>query len=408
MNDWSHNLKIDLEKVFLLPFDVSRQIIDGEEHYRCSPHNEGDSLFSVEVFLHNQIRLLVEILPQKFGRGVLNDMSQAAEEKKQCFFDYIQMLRNIGAKIQFKVNDEEIENNSTWPGIWRSFSCKIIKVPVDISSDSDEYHIISEWMQHGVSLILSLLTVDDDNEITNIVNIHEEGAKYQILSTRYERNPINRKLCLFRKGYNCSVCGTNLFEKYGDIGKDFIEVHHTTPVSMMGNHYQLNIDKDLFPLCPNCHAMIHRKYPPYSIAELTEIWEEQNLGSGLIAAESFLSYNASHNLIVGVVKKEKISDFESGKANLYYFGKKFPSKYNIKDIQYFAPYYDGGIRGYYDVKAVRSARKSEILNQSDSFDNDIRILLELGEYHKLNNTPRRISLASHTYAFISLDELLRQ
>lgn len=88
------------------------------------------------------------------------------------------------------------------------------------------------------------------------------------MSVRYERNPINRKLCLYKKGYSCVVCGTNLFEKYGEIGRDYIEIHHTTPVSMMGDGYILDIDRDLEPLCPNCHAMIHRKNPPYTIDEL--------------------------------------------------------------------------------------------------------------------------------------------
>ena len=36
----------------------------------------------------------------------------------------------------------------------------------------------------------------------------------------------------------------------------------------IGKEYQLNVDKDLVPVCPNCHYMLHRKDPPYTIEEL--------------------------------------------------------------------------------------------------------------------------------------------
>jgi 5-methylcytosine-specific restriction protein A len=36
----------------------------------------------------------------------------------------------------------------------------------------------------------------------------------------------------------------------------------------MGNNYIVDPVKDLEPVCPNCHAMLHRKDPPYSIEEL--------------------------------------------------------------------------------------------------------------------------------------------
>lgn len=109
-----------------------------------------------------------------------------------------------------------------------------------------------------------------------------------------------------------------------------------------------------------------------------------------------------------MVKKESITDFKTGQANLYYFGKKFPSKYNIKNIQYFAPYFEGGVRGYYDVISVRTARKAEIINNFDSSEQDMRIILDLGAYHHISDTPKQIKLASYTQAFISLSELLEK
>ena len=75
----------------------------------------------------------------------------------------------------------------------------------------------------------------------------------------------------------------------------------------------------------------------------------------------------------------------------------------IKQIRYFSPYYEGGIRGYYDVKAIRTARKSEIDEAPDDADSkDIRIVLDLGQYHKMSETPQKVHLAYYSYAFLSL------
>lgn len=98
-----------------------------------------------------------------------------------------------------------------------------------------------------------------------------EGAKKQITVNSYERNPIARQKCLEHFGYNCSVCDFNFYEKFGEIGKDFIHVHHLREISLIGEDYTINPYEDLRPVCPNCHAMLHKKRPAYSIEELKNI-----------------------------------------------------------------------------------------------------------------------------------------
>jgi 5-methylcytosine-specific restriction protein A len=49
------------------------------------------------------------------------------------------------------------------------------------------------------------------------------------------------------------------FEKmYGELGRGFIHIHHVVPISTIGKEYLLDPVKDLVPVCPNCHAMLHR------------------------------------------------------------------------------------------------------------------------------------------------------
>jgi 5-methylcytosine-specific restriction protein A len=42
-------------------------------------------------------------------------------------------------------------------------------------------------------------------------------------------------------------------------------------MSSIGNKYKVDPIKDLRPVCPNCHAMLHQKTPPFSIEEMYNI-----------------------------------------------------------------------------------------------------------------------------------------
>ncbi len=258
----SLTLKNLLEDYFSMPFDIESKVIDGETRYICSPSNEGEQFFNVSIYIHNHIRLIVNITPQTHGGYILNEMSLANEEKKKRFFQYKELIKDIGGKITFLVNNKDITSPQQWPTIWRFLECNIIKVPIEESVDN-ESNILFKWLQHSFDLIFSLLTITDIDD--NNQAIQTEGTPYEVKSIRYERNPINRELCLHRKGYSCAICGMNFYDTYGEIGKNYIEVHHTTPVSMMGEGYQLDIDRDMVPLCSNCHSMVHRRKPPFTI-----------------------------------------------------------------------------------------------------------------------------------------------
>ncbi|MBF0203271.1 MAG: HNH endonuclease [Desulfamplus sp.] len=102
-----------------------------------------------------------------------------------------------------------------------------------------------------------------DNEIS-----YSEGNPNQVLVTRYERNPYARKVCIEHYGLSCVVCEFNFEEVYGKIGKDFIHVHHLKQISIVGEEYNVDPIKDLRPVCPNCHSMIHKRKEQYSIEEI--------------------------------------------------------------------------------------------------------------------------------------------
>ena len=104
-----------------------------------------------------------------------------------------------------------------------------------------------------------------------------EGARTEYLATRYERNQKAREECLryYDYAYSCLVCEINFEKIYGDIGSEYIHVHHVVEISTIGKAYEIDPIKDLKPVCPNCHAMIHRAKPALTIEKLKGIMKSQ-------------------------------------------------------------------------------------------------------------------------------------
>lgn len=117
----------------------------------------------------------------------------------------------------------------------------------------------------------------DPSEIINNKQNIVEGAKKQITVNAYERSPQARKECIEHYGITCSICNFNFEEIYGEIGKDFIHVHHLTDISTIGETYNVNPIMDLRPVCPNCHAMLHKQRPAYSIEQIKSLIKKKNL-----------------------------------------------------------------------------------------------------------------------------------
>lgn len=114
------------------------------------------------------------------------------------------------------------------------------------------------------------LDLDTPQEIPK-VGTYIEGSTKQITVNAYERSRTAVQLCIDHYGHDCSVCRFNFARTYGEVGEGFIHVHHLKPLSEVGSEYTVDPIRDLRPVCPNCHAMIHRRNPPYHIEELKEM-----------------------------------------------------------------------------------------------------------------------------------------
>jgi len=89
---------------------------------------------------------------------------------------------------------------------------------------------------------------------------------------RRERNPqiiaAKKSQVLRTTGkLQCEVCRFDFEESFGKIGADFCEVHHNKPLSQ-SKHSRKTKPKDLAILCSNCHRMIHKTNPIWSVSKL--------------------------------------------------------------------------------------------------------------------------------------------
>jgi 5-methylcytosine-specific restriction protein A len=177
--------------------------------------------------------------------------------------------RELGADLRFTVNaipcDPESEP-AGWPQGWTQ--CEISLRKGNIAWGSDQLYderTLKEWVCRFVGLVVSLLPLEPINE--GPLGVAEGGHRHTLVK-RYERSRLNRAACIEVQGVRCVVCDFSFGEAYGPIGEGFIHVHHIESVSTLLPGTVLDPSRDLVPVCPNCHAMLHTSRPPMSPAQL--------------------------------------------------------------------------------------------------------------------------------------------
>ena len=125
-------------------------------------------------------------------------------------------------------------------------------------NDAAAQELEEAWRRHLEQLGLSTPSAEaaDVDEPTG-----EEGRVRIRQHKFYERDANLREKkkdqALNKHGkLECEVCGFVFAEVYGKLGERFIECHHTTPVSELGEDHATTLE-ELALVCANCHQMLH-------------------------------------------------------------------------------------------------------------------------------------------------------
>lgn len=244
----------------------------GDQWYLLHPADvPTDHAFAVRVTMRWR-RIVVTFEPGKFAGDLLAAMGSADSTGRASFRSVLAECLNRGADIDFRVNDQacDPQREETWPARWSRMSLALqIRVDPEVREGEQLFGNTFKWSRLFVTAVLVLLPVrpEDAEEQSPMIGYVEGGAT-QSQSTRYERDRRNRAAAIAIWGYKCRACGLDFGDRYGNAAKGFIEVHHTTPISVLEPDTVINPARDLVPLCSNCHAVAHRREPPYTVEEI--------------------------------------------------------------------------------------------------------------------------------------------
>ena len=130
--------------------------------------------------------------------------------------------------------------------------------------------IIPDGIEYELSSIIQNDNKNRFSKQTKQFRRYREGKPRIINYKTYDRSLPARQECIGYYGYDCSVCGFNFEAIFGDLGKNYIEVHHLKQIADIGEEYRIEPIKDLRPVCANCHRMLHKQRPALSIEELSD------------------------------------------------------------------------------------------------------------------------------------------
>ena len=245
------SIKDKIEKTYCIGFKTKSN--KDELVFKLS--DSDDDEFEIKVRIIPQVRLSITVGIEKYGASFLHLINKSDANKRQNFIDFAK--NNSKGEILVYINKNKIELNDFINNNleWNDFKIQFNEIPFEEKEDE---------IVRVLNLLIGMMLTLFDYSIEGF----EEGNKKEVHANKYERNPLNRQICLSYKGYKCSCCGFDFEQTYGEIGKNTIEVHHTKEVSKMGKDYIVKPLEDLVPVCSNCHTIIHKKEPPFTIEEV--------------------------------------------------------------------------------------------------------------------------------------------
>lgn len=225
---------------------------------------------------------LNELVNKKQGEYFFRTSGMTATKGTLVLFQIDNKIIASSNLIQVKKFNEPIE------GIYKGayyFDVNTIKVfePIsakELSKIDGNFTAFSQSKQKIDSskqdMVISLINSKEQLRIPEEViesesNKFVEGSKKQIIVNAYERNSKAREECVKHHGSKCAICGFDFGEVYGEAFEGKIHVHHIKPLNEIDDEYEVDPEKDLLPVCPNCHLILHAKVGgTYTVEEVEQ------------------------------------------------------------------------------------------------------------------------------------------
>ena len=203
------------------------------------------------------------------NQGVTDVKNEYKNEAKKVLSSRAEDFRS---KLDFLHEDKiNISLNSTLSNPILYERGNILAVYYDVTNIPNE-KILEEDLRRFLKYYQSLIMLDFSTINYSKNNCTIEEIKKKQLQEKFDRRGEVSLAVKKKKGYTCEACGFSFENKYGEIGKNFIEVHHLIPfASLKEGNTSLNLEKDFAVLCSNCHRMIHKLKDPSNLEQLKTI-----------------------------------------------------------------------------------------------------------------------------------------
>ncbi|WP_177190107.1 HNH endonuclease [Flagellimonas taeanensis] len=201
----------------------------------------------------------------------MNLDSTQIRDDKQYWIDKDEYYKSLNGKFMTLRLIEQVSNEQMRFENLKKYGLKAApQGPIRIKNERLLNHIETYFTDN--------YQIDFFPDILKEDQIEYEGAKKLVLVNRYERSSKARENAIRYHGLNCKVCDLNFKKVYGKIGEGFIHIHHLIPINEIGESYKIDFENDLIPVCPNCHAMLHRKLngKEPTVYELKQILKKKN------------------------------------------------------------------------------------------------------------------------------------
>ncbi len=209
-------------------------------------------------------------IEKKYKRDAIQVLKLTAE-------DYRAQLGVIPQNFgNFKIELKKLRTtNSKFPKLYEAGNIlakyySSFRIPSEEELHTDLFEILNlyEILSYNEGLPRTPAEIENDE---NKYKDYEDLRKFRF-HKRIERNKQLSNKVKKQQGYTCRACQMSFTKQYGELGKDFIEAHHLTPLSKITKEkILLDVRKDFAVLCSNCHSMIHKLEDPSNLDLLIQI-----------------------------------------------------------------------------------------------------------------------------------------
>jgi 5-methylcytosine-specific restriction protein A len=222
------------------------------EHYGSIDWRQGKTKFEVGDTVYIYCTRPLMMLQYKCIVDRIDLGSSQIRDDKEYWIDQEEYLKSLDGKFMTLRLIEQISNNRMKLVNLKENGLKAApQGPMKIKNESLQEYIDTYFTDNYQTDFFPETLKESETEY--------EGVKKTVIVNKYERSSKARENAVNYHGLNCKVCNLNFKKVYGEIGEDFIHIHHIVPINEIGKNYKIDYKKDLIPVCPNCHSMLHRK-----------------------------------------------------------------------------------------------------------------------------------------------------